>query len=67
MAKTSSTRSSSDELCQLLLDAAIAEGVDLQCIIAGANAYRRQIEETGQPQLPPWKWLASRGWEQHRH
>lgn len=65
--KISSTKSSSDQLCEILLNALIAEGVDVQCIAAGAAAYTRQIERTGQPPLPLWKWLASRGWEQHRH
>jgi len=67
MANTSSTKSSSDQLCEILMDALISEGVDVQCIVAGAAAYSRQVQRTGERGLPLWQWLANRGWEQHRH
>lgn len=59
------TKSSSDELCDMILAEHLKQGVDLQCIVAGANAYRQQTEDIGKPQLPLWRWLLQRGWEQH--
>jgi hypothetical protein len=50
-----------------LLGWLLDNGANEDDIIAGAAAYARQVERTGERPVPMADWLRARGWEQHRH